>query len=87
MNRGYPSESHLVTTNDGYILEMHRIPHGKHSPPSPNKPAVFVLHGLICSSADWIISPDGLGRTVIILIRCIPNITYFTNFTTFTNVF
>jgi len=61
LNRGYPAETHLVTTEDGYIIEMHRIPHGKPSPPSPNKPAVFVLHGLICSSADWIIAPNGLG--------------------------
>jgi len=64
LNRDYPTESHLVTTNDGYIIEMHRIPYGKHSPPSPNKPAVFVLHGLICSSADWIIAPNGLGYTL-----------------------
>jgi len=61
MNRGYPSESHFVTTNDGYILEMHRIPYGKHSPPSPNKPAVFVMHCLLCSSANWIVSSSGLG--------------------------
>jgi len=61
LNRGYPAETHLVTTEDGYIIEMHRIPYGKHSPPSPNKPAVFVLHGLICSSADWIVALNGLG--------------------------
>ena len=63
MNRGYPSESHFVTTNDGYILEMHRIPYGKHSPPSPNKPAVFVMHCLLCSSANWIVSSSGLGNS------------------------
>lgn len=26
---GYPCEVHHVTTQDGYILEMHRIPYGK----------------------------------------------------------
>lgn len=27
--RGYPVESHFVTTKDGYILNMFRIPYGK----------------------------------------------------------
>ena len=62
LNRGYPAETHLVTTDDGYIIEMHRIPYGKYSPPSPNKPAVFMFHCLLCSSADWIVSPTGLGK-------------------------
>jgi hypothetical protein len=26
---GYPAEVHEVTTADGYVLEMHRIRHGK----------------------------------------------------------
>ena len=26
---GYPVEEHLVTTDDGYVLTMHRIPFGK----------------------------------------------------------
>ncbi|PSN29719.1 Lipase 3, partial [Blattella germanica] len=52
---GYPAESHKVTTEDGYILTLHRIPHSPKSPASPNKPIVFLQHGLISSSADWII--------------------------------
>ncbi|KAL7287737.1 hypothetical protein TKK_0018122 [Trichogramma kaykai] len=47
---GYPSETHSVTTEDGYILTVFRIPGSVHSPP------VFLQHGLLESSADWLIS-------------------------------
>ena len=53
---GYPCETHSVITEDCYILEMHRIPYGKNSPPADGvrRPAVLVQHGLLCSSADWV---------------------------------
>ncbi len=63
---GYPAESHIVTTEDCYILEMHRIPFGKNSPivSGEVRPAVFLQHGLLCSSADWVIPypAKGLGK-------------------------
>jgi len=46
--RGYPVETHFVTTTDGYILQMHRIP-------QPGKPVVYLMHGSLASSADWIL--------------------------------
>ncbi|KAL0822552.1 hypothetical protein ABMA28_004596 [Loxostege sticticalis] len=56
----YPLEVHSVTTPDGYILEMHRIPHGRdrNNVPGP-RPAVFLMHGLLSSSADWVVTGPG----------------------------
>ncbi|XP_055716022.1 lipase 3-like [Phlebotomus papatasi] len=51
---GYPVESHVVETQDGYRLTMHRIPHGK-VPDDTKRPVVFLQHGLLCSSADWVV--------------------------------
>lgn len=52
-----------MTTSDGYILEMHRIKHGRdqNNVPDNNKPVVFVMHGLLCSSADWVLMGPGSG--------------------------
>lgn len=55
---GYPVETHKVTTEDGYILRLHRIPHGKRSPKKEGerRPAVLVQHGILSSSADWVLA-------------------------------
>ncbi|CAG7722282.1 unnamed protein product [Allacma fusca] len=50
---GYPAESHTVTTKDGYILTLHRIPHGKNASSGP-RPVAFVQHGFFSSSVDWL---------------------------------
>ncbi|XP_053674147.1 lipase 1-like [Anopheles nili] len=57
---GYTSEVHHVTTTDGYVLELHRIRGSPRSgPANPTKPPVLLLHGLMGSSADWILAgPD-----------------------------
>ncbi|XP_049881145.1 lipase 1-like [Pectinophora gossypiella] len=43
---GYDFEEHFVTTQDGYILALHRIP-GK-------GPPVLLVHGLLFSSDDYV---------------------------------
>ncbi|XP_076277274.1 lipase 3 isoform X1 [Lasioglossum baleicum] len=60
---GYPVEVHKVLTGDGYILEIHRIPYGRHDKTSSGRPPVLVQHGLGGSSADWILlgPPNSLG--------------------------
>jgi hypothetical protein len=32
---GYPLQEHFVTTRDGYILRLFRVPHGRHPPAPP----------------------------------------------------
>ncbi|XP_063927616.1 lipase 3-like [Zophobas morio] len=49
---GYPAETHFVTTDDGYILGIHRIP-GPKTGVKGGQP-VFLQHGLLSSSADWV---------------------------------
>jgi len=63
---GYPVEQHSVTTDDGYIIELHRIPHGINNAGEPDKPVVFVMHGLMSSSADW--TNSGVNRSLAYLL-------------------
>lgn len=52
---GYPVEVYDVTTSDGYILTVQRIPRGRHDSETGNKRrAVFLQHGLLGSSSQWI---------------------------------
>jgi len=61
---GYPSETHYVTTEDGYVLTLHRIPHGKTNVDDGGpRPVVVLAHGLLCSSFDFVVQnhEKGLG--------------------------
>ena len=53
-NYGYKCEVQQVTTSDGYKLQLHRIPHGKHGASGP-RPVVLLVHGLLQSSASFAI--------------------------------
>ncbi|KAJ8952379.1 hypothetical protein NQ318_014470 [Aromia moschata] len=58
---GYPFENHRITTEDGYILNIHRIPHGKDEQvkaENSTKPAVLLMHGLVLSSVSFFILPE-----------------------------
>ncbi|XP_012231415.1 lipase 3 [Linepithema humile] len=57
---GYPAEAHIALTEDGYLLTLHRIPGSKNSPP------VLLQHGLLCSSADWVILGRGKALAYIL---------------------
>ncbi|KAF2898135.1 hypothetical protein ILUMI_08040, partial [Ignelater luminosus] len=62
---GYPSEKYTIQSKDGYLLEIHRIPYGK-AGPSENRPAVYLQHGLLSSSADWVTAGPGKGFSYIL---------------------
>ena len=47
---GYHLERHWVTTDDGYILEVHRLP------AKSGAPVVFLQHGLLDSSITWMLN-------------------------------
>uniref|UniRef100_A0A0N5B8J2 Lipase n=1 Tax=Strongyloides papillosus TaxID=174720 RepID=A0A0N5B8J2_STREA len=52
----YPFISYEVITDDGYILELHRIPHGRNEKlvKNINRPIMFLQHGLEGSSSQWV---------------------------------
>lgn len=62
-HRGYPVETHHVITDDGYILELHRIPHGRRETrnetfdPSliQQRRAVFLQHGMMGTDHFWMV--------------------------------
>lgn len=61
---GYPCENHYVTTEDGFVLNMQRIPHGRQEPnPKQKRPVVLLQHGLLDSACTWVLNPpnEALG--------------------------
>ena len=52
---GYPLEEHFVTTDDGYILTLHRIHFKKNT--SEASPVVLLGHCLMSSSASFTWGP------------------------------
>ncbi|KAL3280206.1 hypothetical protein HHI36_017706 [Cryptolaemus montrouzieri] len=54
---GYSFEKHTVETEDGYLLEMYRIPRdrSKNSSNNESKHPVLLCHALTCSSASFFV--------------------------------
>jgi lysosomal acid lipase/cholesteryl ester hydrolase len=58
--RGYEHQTHYVTTRDGYILALHRLPsthaeskNARHRQ-SSGKPVVLLWHGFLMCSEVWV---------------------------------
>lgn len=48
-----------METEDGYLLELHRIPYSLKAPKDAKRQPVFLMHGLLDSSSTWVLmGPD-----------------------------
>lgn len=55
---GYTLEIHDIITEDGYVLQLHRIPRGRDDEKevkSKIRTPILLMHGLAGSSADWVL--------------------------------
>lgn len=52
---GFRFESHTVTTKDGYLLTVFRIP-GTINDAKTTKPVIFMQHGLLDSADCWVVN-------------------------------
>ena len=58
---GFKSEQHSVTTQDGYILTLFRIPGFLNDTSSAPKQPLLMHHGLIDSSDTWVVNSPSLA--------------------------
>lgn len=56
---GYPVEVHEIQTEDGYLFDVHRIPHGRFGDQNMKRGVVILAHGILCSSACWLFLGPG----------------------------
>lgn len=61
-SKNYPLEIHYVTTKDGYILRLFRIPGAKDEKVfeknNLNKQAILLIHGIFDSSDGWVCNDE-----------------------------
>lgn len=62
ISAGYPVQVHTVQTEDGYILRLIRIPHGREVTVRKNLKPVFMMHAFLESSSGWLV--QGPGKSI-----------------------
>ncbi|XP_044254645.1 gastric triacylglycerol lipase-like [Tribolium madens] len=60
---GYPLETYKVTTDDGYLLDLFRIPHGiqNKNQHDSQRPAVLLMHGFLSCCEDFVAGGPSQG--------------------------
>lgn len=75
---GYEVETHTVTTPDGYVLTMYRLPRNASCPQDDARLPLVFMHGLYLSSDDCIIPGPGKAHCYIYSDAChdvwVPNV-------------
>lgn len=56
--QGYPCTEHTVQTDDGFLLSLQHIPHGKNGIADNAGPPVFLQHGLFQGGDTWFINSN-----------------------------
>ncbi|CAK9298177.1 unnamed protein product [Gordionus sp. m RMFG-2023] len=66
-SKGYPYEKYEVITEDGFILQLHRIPFGKkRNNTSDVRTSVYLQHGLLGSSCDFLMNLENQSLAYIL---------------------
>lgn len=64
---GYPAEEHInIETKDGYLLDMQRIPYGRANTNRTEKPVVLLMHGVLGSAENWIVTGPEKGLAFVL---------------------
>ncbi|KAA8526557.1 hypothetical protein F0562_008240 [Nyssa sinensis] len=64
--QNYVCQEHTVTTRDGYILSMQRIPVGQSGGTPGNRPPVLLQHGLLMDGITWLLNPPDQSLALIL---------------------
>nr|XP_043626030.1 triacylglycerol lipase 2-like [Erigeron canadensis] len=64
--RGYNCEEHKVTTIDGYILSLQRIPLGRAGGTKGSRVPVLLQHGLLMDGITWLLSPPDQSLALVL---------------------
>ncbi|BFG26028.1 hypothetical protein CerSpe_123010 [Prunus speciosa] len=55
--KGYTCQEHKITTADGYILGLQRIPNGRSGNETADKLPVLLQHGVFLDASSWLLNP------------------------------
>ncbi len=68
LENGYSAESYTVVTSDGYVSQMYRLSGKLSELGQPvQKPAVLMMHGLLCDMNFWIANDVDLAPPFILV--------------------